>query len=365
MIAANLTKEYGNTNIKAAERLSAGSTSRFTTTYGITAPYTVIDRRLGLLVRNVFLRPTDKYTERERSVILREYSEYWPSASRRALMEEKMNGVARNTDLVFCDTLGTPPSISSISTTDVQDFHDMHYVGSNTTLIVVGPLNKVGLEKLVHSSGIEDVSTGTRVPPSSTSNWIRPENGKSRKVTVTYDAKTDTQTEFGIVSRILFPATFGDDKCSTLASIVRCSFGEEAFRFIREKHTWSYGIRARTNRIARDFTTIDIGSMTPPHVTKDEFFYCLGSAHGAAQNSKKGFERIRTQVAASLILDEWSVDDIVSTLGYELCLNGTPPNILTKFDETLDISFDDFQFSHDSIQKNRFEYAYVGKKATK
>lgn len=365
MVAANLMKKCGRENTKAAEHLHFGSTSRFTTTYSVTAPYTVIHRRLGFLVRNVFLRPTNKYTERERSVILREYSEYWPTTSRRVLMEKKMNGAARNTDLVFCDTLGTPQSISLISTTDVQGFHDQHYVGSNVILIIVGPLNKVSLEKLIGSSGIEGVPTGTHARRPSTESWTRPENGKSRSVTITLDTESNMSSEFGIISRIQFPKTFGYGKKVTLASIICNSFREEAFRIIRERHSWSYEIRAQIQHIGHDFTIIDIGCMTPPNVTKDEFFTCLASAHAAARYSKKGFEKIRAQAAGKLLLEEWSVDEIVSEIGFRLCLNGRPPDTLTNFDETLEISFDDFQFSHDSIKDNRFEYAYVGQKATK
>ncbi len=360
IVGEHIVKKYAK-GTRHGERLNSGATSPLTTRYGITVPHTVAKKRLRTLVRCVFAPPCSTHTERERSVILREHNERWPIPHKRILAEEVGRVVARNTPLEgFASPLGNPQSISSISATDIEDFHRQHYVGSNTVLILVGPLDKVCPEDFVRASKIEDAPQGHPSRIASFEHWIRPDK-HARKVTIPCDTTHGVgYNEFGIAARIEFPADYNRSKRDALTSIVCATLREEAFGLLREQNAWTYGIDTRVASHHSDFWTIRIGCMTPTSVSEDNFLYNLGIAHAAAQRNRRQFAKIRSHTAAFNLIDEWTTAKIVMALCQTLCLSDTTFSTLENFDSTLAVTFDDFEYAHKSILDNRVEFALLG-----
>lgn len=363
IVAGHIKNKYGSTN-RLAEELKLGITGMSATDYGFTAPYAAVKKRLHTLVSSIFQTPADTHVERERAVILREYHEGRSNRFVGRLIEQKIAGATRNTSFEkYSDTLGTTESIESISYKDILDFHKEHYVGARTILIVVGPFDKISLEHLVKSSGIETIPQGNPQCPPSVSNWTRPEDGESRGCIINAPAAHNAEpiNTFGIFARIESPAGFSFTKRLNLMSIVRSAFRDKAFANIREENAWSYGIRTEGWVFSHNFHCIDFGCKTPGHVTAEDFFYVMGKTHAGAYRDRKLFEKIRAHFATGLLIEELTAKRLVSEIGFSLCYADITPDHLAEFDETLSITFDDFRQALDSIFRNRFEYQLIRK----
>lgn len=363
-IVASELDSYFSKNTKPAESIHLGSTSFTTTNYGVTAPYSTICDRLRALIKKVFSPPSDKNVERERKVILREFSESWPIACARTLAEVKSKGSGRNTPFAgICDSLGTPSSIKSITFDDVIGFHSRHYVGFNSVLTIVGPLDKVPLETILHSIMIESQRAGLPSEPISTTGWIRPRDGATRGSSVIFDTDIPNQDKsFGIISRIDFPTSYTFTKQTALANVIRTAFRGRAMQYLREKESWVYNIAARTSRPTYDFHLIDVGCTVPNHVKKEEFFRYLGHIHGHAQEDRGTFKKTLAKAAGKIVTQEWSVNDLVGSISYLACVDESIPSTIDEFDCILEIEFDEFRQAFKSICKNRFEYSFFGRK---
>jgi len=213
-----------------------GSTSHGYTTYGCFIP--IIDEIAGEAV-DIFgemlvgLR-LEKFIERERQVIVREFHDRYPGDFLNEVYKAKNQDLHRGHWLANnCRPLGSLESIAAIDQSAVQLFYDQHYTPANISIVGVGGMTIDQLVDRLSNSPFAATKVGQRTAlldyEAHFPNVDNPFNEFVRK---------DPDEKLGLYSS--YAALPGVVKDGPM-NILRAILGELALEELRHKRAWVYG----------------------------------------------------------------------------------------------------------------------------
>jgi zinc protease len=216
-----------------------GSTSYSDTTYGFSVPLEGDNLAFALNLFGHMLMDCEinQFIERERQVIIREYTKRFP-------MSWMADRVLKRRQLLFPGTklanyirpLGTPKSILSISKDEIQAFYDRYYTPANMTIVAVGDIKPDEFATMLEGSPFGLEKPGVRTPLANAIRHFNPpiENRLIHKVS-DYSLQVADQSAIEC-----FAAIPGDVKPKVLARVSNV-LGDILYNEIREERGWTYG----------------------------------------------------------------------------------------------------------------------------
>lgn len=154
---------------QAADEIGAiynGRTDRFKTHYLIKLPYTNMDAGIDFLYNFVF-NPLNKSKdiERERSVILSEYNDFWHNPDRKFNHEFWRRRFKQKEHPYSYRPLGIPEAIKSMDKEKILDWREQYYNPANMILSIAGNINEQRLiKKLKTTFGREKTGIESKEP---------------------------------------------------------------------------------------------------------------------------------------------------------------------------------------------------------
>ncbi|MFH1472985.1 MAG: pitrilysin family protein [bacterium] len=219
-------------------RAEFGSTNYLSTRYKFAVPVDLFRDALGIFGSMLLGARIERYVERERKVIFREFNQRypflekleWDMGIRRALFK----GHRLET---WNRPLGRPEGFLSATEADLQGFYDRYYVPANMSLVIVGGLSTEQMVAGLETSpfGMEKGGVRNPIPQPFTQFSVPGERSKTVKLSDHVSFKVD-QTEYK--ATWVFPTHF-PNQARRVFDQVLCKI---LFDEIREKRGLAYSI---------------------------------------------------------------------------------------------------------------------------
>ncbi len=222
-----------------------GGSATFGTTYYDATSYDFavplendnLERALNLFGHMMIDCKIEHRVERERQVIIREFTEYFPMRWMADRVLKRRQLLFPGTKLAkFAKSFGMPESILSISGTDIQAFYDRHYTPANMTIVAVGGLKPEDFARILEESPFGLEKPGIRTPLASAINHFDPpkENKLIHRISE-YSSQVVAQSE--IKSYVAIPGVISRKAMARVCDVLKDIF----FREIRQRRGWTYG----------------------------------------------------------------------------------------------------------------------------
>ncbi len=221
-------------------RTNFGSTSYLSTRYKFAVPanLTIFREALAIFGSMLFGAQIKKDVERERKVIVREFSEHYPFLEKLEWDMDIRKALFKGHRLeTWNGPLGRPEGFLSATEADLRSFYDKHYVPANTSLVIIGGLPTEEVIVELEKSPFGMPKDGTRNPIPKPFDQIPTPDNHSRTVRFSdyFNFKID-QTHYK--ATWAFPASFPWQARRVFDQVLN----KVLFSEVREKRGLAYDI---------------------------------------------------------------------------------------------------------------------------
>ncbi len=222
--------------------VNLGRTFLGATTYDFFLPSEeeAVKKGFDLLGQMVFGPRLNERIEEQRRIILQEYRQSFP-------YDWEFNWKKKITETLYPtlfmsgrpSTLGRPQTINSIMAEDLNQFYDYWYTPTNTTLVVVGGLSSLELEKILNGGALGRSKFGQRNQPLGPLKHV-PQPLVPKLELHENDFRLEPTDNLSYTIHSLIPGEYRQELVELVASILR----ELVFKVLREEKNWSYSAGA-------------------------------------------------------------------------------------------------------------------------
>ena len=216
-----------------------GSTSYDDTTYNFAVPLegNNLEFALNLLGHMLIDCEINQYIERERLVIVREYTKRFPMSWMAERILKRRQLLFPGTNLAkYIGPLGSPESIHAISRRDIQEFYDRYYTPANMTIVAVGGLRPDEFASMLEKSPFGLEKPGVRSQLAIRIGQFNPPI-ENRLVHNVSDYSLQMADQSFIESFAAIPGYVSTKVLSRVSNVL----SDILYNEIREKRGWTYG----------------------------------------------------------------------------------------------------------------------------
>jgi predicted Zn-dependent peptidase len=319
-------------------KVNLGSADFLSVQYSFFLPQdeSLLAKALSLFGNMLLPAKLNNNIERERQVVLREFSQRYPFPWRFELEAEERRQVFSGLWLerMIC-VLGFPDPIRKIAAPDLQVCYDTFYVPKNISVVAVGGEKIKKLAKLLSESPFGQDKKGERTPPWKVVHSIaRP---KENLRIVEMSSLISTLIEAGAYRSVAaIPAIFSNQTIKILAEMLDVVLLEEA----REKRGWAYSIESSFNNLQQVYGfLIESGGLSRPTLEKIE--QLVNSSLASLNERRDLFEQIKKSFLNHYKLPDLSGRGLCNEVFDDLVRYGRIISLEEYLDKIAMVEFDD------------------------
>jgi len=258
----------------------------------------ILARAFSIFSHMLLSAKLEKFIERERQVIIREFYNKYPARYWFDLDVREHKALYTGYWLErFVSPLGNPESVERIAQSDLQSYYDMHYTPANMSVVGVGGMALSELAEVLSESPFAVSEEGTRTPlPTPTSDVAPP--SETRYV---FDMSKQLTAPIEVIGSYRSVAKIPGNVNARAIDIMEYMFDEVLNEEVREKRAWAYAVNS-SQRDLQHFHDFSIRCGGLALETIDEIEKIIEDCIISVKDREDLFKQTRRYILASSLM---------------------------------------------------------------